>query len=173
MGRSKTISLALDFRALQERGQLRNVRSGEAGISLDDRVLVEDDAPAIGQPQGAVDRAWFERLQRGIVLRKEVVLDDARAQRAYLVFAGTEPDDNASPLYLQINGVDAVRPPSKWAHPFARQYYTSDWGGSHFDNWFVVEIPTGALCVGRVAGAHRGVVPGPERGVADAGRGLV
>ena len=146
---SKTVCLALDASALQERGQLRNVRYDGAGIALNDRVLVEDDAPAIGQPQGADDRAWFERLQRGVVLRKELVLDDARALRAHLVFAGTEPDDNASPLRLQINGVDAVRPPSKWAHPFARQYYTSDWGGSHFDNWFVVDIPTGALCAGR------------------------
>ena len=31
----------------------------------------------------------------------------------------------------------------------ARAAYTSDWGGSHFDNWFVADIPTGALCVGR------------------------
>ena len=149
MRRSKTIDLKLDACDLQERGQLRNSRYDDAGITLDDRVLVEDDAPAVGQPQGVVDRAWFERLQRGIVLRKEFVLDDARALCASLVFAGTEPDDNASPLYLRVNGVDAVRPPSKWAHPYARQYYTSDWGGSHFDNWFVADIPTGALCVGR------------------------
>ena len=38
-----------------------------------------------------------------------------------------------------------VRLPSKVAHPFARQYYTSDWGGSHFDNWFVIRVPVGAL----------------------------
>ncbi len=71
MRRSKTINLKLDACDLQERGQLRNSRYDDTGITLDDRVLVEDDAPAIGQPQGVVDRAWFERLQRGIVLRKE------------------------------------------------------------------------------------------------------
>lgn len=146
---SKKMDLKLDARALQERGQLRSVRYGDSGITLNDRVLVEDDAPAIGQPQGVVDRAWFERLQLGIVLRKELLLDDARALCARLVFAGIEPDDNTSPLYLRVNGVDTVRPPSKWFHPYARQYYTNDWGGSHFDNWFVVDIPTGALCAGK------------------------
>ena len=38
-----------------------------------------------------------------------------------------------------------IRPPSKIAHPSARHYYTTDWGGSHFDNWFVVAVPVGAL----------------------------
>ncbi len=51
MRRSKTINLKLDACDLQERGQLRNSRYDDAGITLDDRVLVEDDAPAIGQPQ--------------------------------------------------------------------------------------------------------------------------
>ena len=39
--------------------------------------------------------------------------------------------------------------PASGLIPYARQYYTSDWGGSHFDNWFVADIPTGALCAGR------------------------
>ena len=76
------------------------------------------------------------------------MLDDARAFASHLVFVGTEADDNDHPLYIRINGIDLVRPPSKRAHPFARHYYTSDWGGSHFDNWFVVEVPVGALQLG-------------------------
>ena len=149
MKREKAVSLTLDASALEGRGQLRNVRFDGEAITLDDRVLVEDDAPAIGQPQGVQDRAWFEKLQAGVVLRKDLLLDDARAVAAHLVFAGIERDDNEASLYLRVNGVEFVRPPSKWAYPFARQYYTSDWGGSHFDNWFVVPIPPGALRAGR------------------------
>ncbi|MEE3232829.1 MAG: transglutaminase-like domain-containing protein [Candidatus Latescibacterota bacterium] len=107
--------------------------------------LLEDDAPAIGQPQGAEDRSWFEMLHQGVKVRKNLVLDDARAFAGHLVFVGTEANDNGHPLYIRINGIDIVRPPSKQAHPSARQYYTNDWGGSHFDNWFVVEVPVEAL----------------------------
>ena len=132
---------------LEERGQFRNLRYDEdkERIVLDDRVLIEDDAPAIGQPEGTEDRSWFEKLHRGVMMRKDLVLEDARAFAGYIVFNGMEIDDNDHPLHIRINGVEVVRPPSKQAHPFARQYYTTDWGGSHFDNWFVVEIPVGAL----------------------------
>jgi hypothetical protein len=147
--KSEQIALTFDAPTLQECGRLCSVRYDGRTIALDDRVLVEDDAPAIGQPQGAQDRAWFEKLQSGIILRKDLLLDDARATAAHLVFAGVERDDNETPLYVRINGVEVVRPPSKWAHPSARQYYTSDWGGAHFDNWFVVPIPVGALRAGR------------------------
>ena len=146
MEKEKLFALVLDAAALEERGQFTNLRHNEAGaIGLDDRLLVEDDAPAIGRPQGAQERSWFEKLHRGVMVRKDLVLDDARAFAGYIVFVGTEADDNDHSLYIRINGVDLVRPPSKRVHPFARHYYTSDWGGSHFDNWFVVEVPVGAL----------------------------
>ena len=146
MSTGKLIDLVLDAASLEERGQLSNLRYDEAGaFGLDDRVLVEDDAPAIGRPQGAHERSWFEKMHRGVMVRKDLVLDDARAFGSHLVFVGTEADDNDHPLYIRINGIDLVRPPSKRAHPFARHYYTSDWGGSHFDNWFVIEVPVGAL----------------------------
>ncbi len=77
-----------------------------------------------------------------------MVLEDPRCSAAHLVFAGVEADDNEIPLHISINGVEIVRPPSKIAHPSARQYYTNDWGGSHFDNWFVIEVPVKALRVG-------------------------
>ncbi len=139
--------IVLDAGDLEERGRFCELRyaGDEGSIGLNDMVLVEDDAPAIGRPRGAEERTWFEKLQRGVILRKDLVLEDARAFAGYLVFVGTEADDNDQSLYIRINGVDLVRPPSKLAHPFARHYYTSDWGGSHFDNWFVVEIPVGAL----------------------------
>ena len=138
---------AVDAAALEVRGQfdqLQYCRLKKA-IVLSDMLLVEDDAPAIGRPRGAEDRSWFEKLQEGVRVRKDLVLDDPRATAAYLVFNGREMDDNDHALHVSINGHHLVRPPSKIAHPTARQYYTSDWGGSHFDNWFEVAVPVGAL----------------------------
>ena len=141
----KTIhySQCFDAAVLDLQGRLKNLRfdSSAGVIALDDMVLVEDDAPAIGRPEGASDRSWFEHLHRGIVVRKDLVLDDARARAAYLLFNGREQEQNDHPLYLRINGNELVRPPTKKCYPAARQYYTSDWGGSHFDNWFTIEIP--------------------------------
>ena len=145
------LAIQLDAAALEERGQLKELRyfrqAGE--IRLNDMVLIEDDAPAIGKPKGAEDRCWFERLHRGVMIRKDLILDDPRAFSGYLVFNGYEAEDNEHPLHIRLNGHDLVRSPTQYAHPFARQYYTTDWGGAHFDNWFFVEIPVGMLGEGR------------------------
>lgn len=140
----------LDAAALEKRGQLRQLayRPEQGAITLDETVLVEDDAPAIGRPQGASDESWFERLHQGLTIRKELVLDSGHAKEAWLLFCGREATDNEHPLHLQVNGCTVVRPPTKLAHPAARHYYTTDWGGAHFDNWFVVPIPVGALRTG-------------------------
>jgi hypothetical protein len=108
----------------------------EAGqIELSNRVLVEDDASAIGQPEGVAERAWFEVLEVGLRIRKELVLDDGRASAAWLTWCGVEPENNEVPLWLSVKGVDVVRPPTKYAEPQCKHYY----------NWFVVELPVGAL----------------------------
>jgi hypothetical protein len=98
----------------------------EAGqIELSNRVLVEDDASAIGQPQGVAERAWFEVLEVGLRIRKELVLDDGRASAAWLTWCGVEPENNEVPLWLSVNDVDVVRPPTKYAEPQCKHYYTS------------------------------------------------
>ena len=149
MSKEELNSFVLSGSYFEERGQFNNVVYDEINsISLNDMYLVEDDAPAIGQPEGTTDRSWFEKLNRDIIIRKDLVLEDERCSAAHLVFVGVEADDNEIPLYISINGVEIVRPPSKIAHPSARQYYTNDWGGSHFDNWFVIEVPVDALRVG-------------------------
>ena len=147
---TQTATLYLDAAGLEARGRFERLAyyPEKDGIGLEDMVLVEDDAPGIGRPQGAEDEAWFERLSAGIVARKELVLDAAEAKAAFLVFCGREATDNDAPLHLRLNGHGLVRPPTKVAHPEARHYYTTDWGGAHFDNWFVVPLPTGALKAG-------------------------
>ncbi|HIF12827.1 MAG TPA: hypothetical protein EYQ82_07470, partial [Dehalococcoidia bacterium] len=98
---------------LEQRGQFRGVRyDSDDTITLDDRELIEDDAPAIGQPEGATDRSWFERLSRGVHLRKDLVLHDPRARAAYLVFNGREMENNDQPLRICLNDVEIVRPPT-------------------------------------------------------------
>ncbi|MCE5249749.1 transglutaminase-like domain-containing protein [bacterium] len=145
-GEQATVQYTLDADALEARGQFKQLKffgSGHA-IRLDDMYLIEDDAPAIGMPEGAKDRSWFERLHRGVTIRKDLVLDDPRAYSGWLVFNGLEMKGNETPLHIGINGVQFIRPATKYAHPFARQYYTRDWAGD-LDNWFFVEIPVGAL----------------------------
>lgn len=147
MARKKEVRLTLDAAALEERGRFRQAhyRRRENVIVLDDMELVEDDAPAIGRPEGAEERSWFEKLHRGVMIRKVLMLDDPRALAAFLLFDGTEADFNEIPLHIRINGHELVRLPSQVATPYARHYYTADWGGSHFDNWFVIPLPVGAL----------------------------
>jgi hypothetical protein len=145
---SKTIQFRIDSSVLEETGRLRQVlyMGKDKGFQLKDMVLFEDEAAAIGRPQGATDRSWFERLRKGIRIRKDFVLDDARAFSGFLVFNGLESVNNEEPLRISVNGVEFIRPASKYAHPFAREYYTREWtSNADFDNWFRVEIPVGAL----------------------------
>jgi hypothetical protein len=156
--------LRLDAAALNAGGQLRGLcfDAQRKRMALVDQVLVEDDAPAIGQPAGGTDRSWFEVLRPGIRIRKDLVLDDGRARAAWLTWCGVEAEGNDEPLFLSVNGADLVRPPTKHAHPQCKHYYTSDWAPSHFDNWFVVELPVGALRRGTIS-AHRDPDEGPTR----------
>ena len=144
-GEQFAVTYRLDAGDLEERGQLHNmVYSPETGgIILTDLVLIEDDAPAIGRPKDASDRSWDEHLKKGVVIRKELLLDDPRAFSARLVFEGKEMQQNTEPLHISINGEHIIRRATKYAHPQAIQYYTNDW-----ENWFVVPIPAGALKVG-------------------------
>ncbi|MCK4337341.1 MAG: hypothetical protein KAX11_05305, partial [Candidatus Aminicenantes bacterium] len=146
MAESTNLKFSLDSAALEECGQLKQLRyfKKQGSIKLNDILLIEDDAPAIGKPKGAKDRSWFEKLHKGVMIRKDLILDDPRAYSGFLVFNGKETEDNDSPLHIKINGEHFLRPPSKYAHPFAKQYYTREWGRD-FDNWFFVKIPVGVL----------------------------
>ena len=141
----------IDSAFLERTGQMQQLKfnRGENGIQLYDMKLVEDDAPAIGKPEGASDQSWFEKLSRGIVIRKELILDDPRAFSGYLIFCGKEALNNKEPLHVRLNGVEFLRPASRYMAPFARHYYTRDWTGeADFDSWFFVPLPVGALSKG-------------------------
>ncbi|MHB9028031.1 MAG: hypothetical protein ACYC9O_04640 [Candidatus Latescibacterota bacterium] len=146
------VKYTLDAAALEERGQLRQMLyDGERNsFTLNDMFLVEDDAPGVGMPRGAKERSWFEKLQRGVMARKDLVLDDPRAFSAFLVFNGLEMANNEEPLRISINGKEFLRLPTKYVFPAATEYYTREiTGGADLDNWFRVEIPSGMLIKGK------------------------
>lgn len=135
----------MDGAALNDGGRLTDLQFDGAAFRLRDRMLIEDEADAIGRPEGAEERSWFERLAPGLRIRKELIIDDCRVHEAQLLWCGVEPEGNDVPLHLSLNGTRWMRPPTKTAHPQCKHYYTADWAPSHFDNWFVVDVPAGAL----------------------------
>ncbi len=141
----------LDGAGLEARGQLKNLKyyPEDEVIRLNDMYLLEDDAPGNGPPKGVEDRAWVEKLHEGIKIRKEFILDDPRAFSGYLVFDGFEKEQNEHPLHISINGVHVVRLATKYASPYSEHYYIIGKHNYFTDNWFVVEIPVGALRAGK------------------------
>ena len=85
-------------------GQLIQLKydSEKGEIKLDDCVLIEDDAPGNGPPEGVEDRAWFEKLHRGVLIKKEIVLDDPRAYKGYIVMNGVEIEQNNIEYLLYV-----------------------------------------------------------------------
>ena len=132
---------------LDSRAQLKNLKylKSENAIKLDDMLLLEDDAPANGPPEGVKDRAWIEKLHKGVMIRKDIVLDDPIAFSGFIVFNGFEKENNEEPLHFSLNGEHFCRLPTKYAYPFAEHYYVIGENNYLTDNWFVVEVPVGAL----------------------------
>jgi len=148
-----TVKFHLNTCSLEEKGQLKGLKyyTNENAIKLDDMLLIEDDAPGNGPPEGfdTEERAWFEKLQKGVLIKKEIMLDDPRAFSGYLVFNGVEHENNECPLTITVNGKHCQRLPSKYAYPLSTHYYVIDANNYFTDNWFVVKIPTGALVKGK------------------------
>ena len=66
MSTGKLIDLVLDAASLEERGQLSNLRYDEAdAFGLDDRVLVEDDAPPSGVRRGQTSAVGSKKCTAG------------------------------------------------------------------------------------------------------------
>lgn len=141
-------SVELTVQDIETNGQLVNLRVDEGYIRLDDTVLIEDDGPAVGFPEGAqsyrtgpVD--WVEDLKRGVVLKKTLIVDNPEATSGRVVFKGLESQRNTHPLHFSLNGVEFVRPATQFAHPNARQFIDLTWS-----RWFYVDLPVGALKAG-------------------------
>lgn len=149
----ETAAFRLDAAALEAKGQLVHLKfdGKKDAIGLDDRVLIEDDAPGNGPPEGfdVKEMAWFEKLVPGIKIKKEIMLDAPGALAGYLMIDGVEHENNETPLHLSINGVTFDRLATKYVYPRAEHFYLVNENNYFTDNWLVVEIPPGALKAGK------------------------
>ena len=150
-GDTATVSVNLDAAALEKRGQLRQLKffAAENAIKLNDLHLIEDDAPGIGSPMGIEyhDSTYVEWLHKGVMIRKDFMLDDPRAFSGYIVFDGMEErSGNEVPLHISINGHHFIRPATQYDQPFFIPMGDED---SDWDYWIFVDIPVGALRKGR------------------------
>lgn len=145
---AETGGIKLDARGMECDARLVNLRLDPVKntIALDDAELFEDDAPATGVPQGMGydGKEWMENLRKGIVIKKLLVLDNPAAFSGRLVFKGIEMKNNTVPLNFSLNGVRFLRPATKYAAPFAKQFIDY----SPNDRWFYIDLPIGALRAG-------------------------
>ncbi len=142
---SESTSARFDARSMERDARLVNLWLDQTAnaITLDDTELIEDDAPATGVPQGMGynGREWIEELHKGIVIKKILMLDDPAAFSGRLVFKGVEVKDNTEPLHISLNGVQFLRPATRYVAPSAKQF--TDYSPS--DRWFYIDLPIGAL----------------------------
>lgn len=115
-------------------------------IKLNSTELIEDDAPASGQPEGydtcCGKVAWIEDLSKGIVIKKILNIENPSVTSARAVFSGLEVKGNTSTLHLSLNGEEFVRPASKLAFPDAHQYFDP---AMSWDHWYFVNLPAKKL----------------------------
>jgi len=142
---AETAVVRLDARGMERDARLANLRFDTARneITLDDMELVEDDASGSGVPEG-LDRKkaiWKEYLKRGVVAKKVLMLDNPAAFSGRIMFEGTEMKGNTEPLHIFVNGVECMRPASRYSHPFTVQYTEY----LPYDCWYSVDLPVGAL----------------------------
>lgn len=141
MKKSKTV---YDAAAIEKNARLINLEfdADHGNIKINSTELVEDDAPASGQPEGYNDCcgkvAWIEDLSRGIIIKKILNVENPSALSARLVFSGLEVKGNTSSLHISLNGTEIIRPASEIAYPFARQYFDSAFS---WDHWYFVDLP--------------------------------
>ena len=149
-GRKETL---LDAFQAEKNARLINLRlnPSERAITLDNIELIEDDAPAVGLPEKyygieyrKATAPWQEDLKKGVVIKKIIVLNNPQAWSGRLLFLGEEIQGNREPLQLSINGVQFLRPASRFAYPQASQYTDIEWL-----RWYFIDLPLGALKEGR------------------------
>ncbi|KAB7530102.1 hypothetical protein F8C76_00860 [Flagellimonas olearia] len=147
--RLRKTEIEWDAGDIEKNAQLANLHfdAKRNAIKLDSILLVEDDAPATGVPEGykmyqsdGGPVAWIEDLKKGMVIKKILTLDDPSAASARVVFKAMEVEGNQEPLHISINGQEIVRQASRVAYTKARQYIDFIW-----DRWYYVDLPVDQL----------------------------
>ncbi|MEH6682049.1 MAG: transglutaminase domain-containing protein [Sediminicola sp.] len=98
------------------------------GVRLNNNVLLENDGPGAGVSEKGT---YLEPLHKGVIVRKEFVLDNPASHRAHVVFFMTPAGGSkgTSPYYLKFNGVQILGSEPSWKEP----------------GWRWVEIPVSLL----------------------------
>jgi len=154
IGENKTCKneIIINDSKIEKDARLINLQynSSEKVIRLDNTELIEDDAPAVGLPEKYFNveyrkntAPWQEDLRKGIRIKKILMLKNSKAWSGRLLFFGREKQGNTEPLHISVNGCEVIRPATKFAYPFAKQYTDIVWL-----RWYFVDLPVGALKVG-------------------------
>lgn len=107
----RTVWSALE---LYESGQAYDVMraGGGAGVMLNDRVLIENDAPGAGRSDKGVHT---EPLHAGIRIRKALRLESAAARGAHVLVYMTPRDaSDPAPWHMLVNGRRVEGVPRSW-----------------------------------------------------------
>jgi len=131
---SRVITTEIDALSAYQDGFAYDVMKGDDGaaVTLNDMLLIEDDGPGAGNSEKGT---WKEELHQGILVRKTLQLDDARAFDAHLVLYmyPLDPDrKNQMPFFVYFNGERIEGPPLSW----------------HENMWHWVPIPVEYLKTG-------------------------
>ncbi len=112
--------------------------------------VLQNDSPVCGSDSSSPGGP-FEILGEGIVLRKQLTVEDPRADEVYVTFIAKELRGHDAALRIVVTGNETLRPPSTIATPDAKQYWELAWSAKipwNASRWYYVSIPVEHLQVG-------------------------
>lgn len=118
----------------------------EDGIRLFRGSMAENDSPGAGRSDD-LDEDPFLALSGRVALKKTLTLAQRPPGKAQVAFIARERRGHSATLRFNVNGREALRPPSPLATPDARQYWelAPDEGAWSWSRWYYVELPPGCL----------------------------
>lgn len=129
--------------------EVSNVWMGDSddAIRLFRGEVIQNDSPMMGRSTNDVEP--FEPLTDGVVLRKQLMVADPRADEVWLAFVAREWIGHSATLRISTNGVETLRSPSPVATPTAGQYWgLGKEGGWNWSRWYYVQLPRDCLVSG-------------------------
>ena len=118
----------------------------DSGIRLFRGSVVQNDSPGAGRSDD-LDEDPFLEISGSLAVKKVLTLRKRPAGRAQVAFIARERRGHSATLRLNVNGREALRPPSPVATPDAKQYWelAPDEGAWSWSRWYYLELPDGCL----------------------------
>lgn len=116
---NKTITSSLTAEQAYEQGFARHVmRPGNVkGISLEDRILLENDGAGAGQSEKG---DYYEPIYKGVLVRKQFYLKNPTARKAHIILfmvPQSKSTNKGSSYYLLVNGYKVNGVDVFWQQP--------------------------------------------------------